>query len=67
MYQKTSKEAIVGRARLWIPISVLCQLNKTIILFDSNFVYTEIKLKLIFRSPLKFVMKSTYILNVLNF
>ena len=30
--QKTSKEAIVGRA-------VLCQLNKTIIVFDSNFGY----------------------------
>ena len=37
--KKTSKEAIVGRARLWIPISFLCQLNKTIILFGSNFGY----------------------------
>ena len=34
---KTSKEAIVARAGLLIPISVLCQLNKTIILFGSNF------------------------------
>ena len=24
LYKKTSKEAIVGRARLWIPISVVC-------------------------------------------
>ena len=38
--EKTSKEAIVGRARQWIPISVLCQLNKTINLFgfkSANF------------------------------
>ena len=28
---KTSKEAIVGRAQLWIPNSFLFQLNKTII------------------------------------
>ena len=35
----TSKGAIVSRDRLWIPISVLCQLNKTIILFGSNFGY----------------------------
>ena len=35
-YMKTSKEAIVDRVRLWIPISVLSQLNKTIILFDFN-------------------------------
>ena len=33
---KTSKEAIVGRAWLWILISVLVQLNQSIILFDSN-------------------------------
>ena len=34
--KKPSKEAIVGRARLWIPISVLCQLNNTVILFGFN-------------------------------
>ena len=39
LFIKTSKEAIVGRARLWIPIFVLCQLKKTIILFGSNFGY----------------------------
>ena len=41
--KKTSKEAIVGRARLWKPISFLCQLNKTIILFGSNFGYLRKK------------------------
>ena len=36
-HMETSKQAIVGRARLRIPISALCQLNKTIILFGSIF------------------------------
>ena len=33
---KSNKEAMVGRARPWIPIFVICQLNKTIILFGFN-------------------------------
>ena len=53
---KTSKEAKVDRARLWIHISVLCQLYKKIILFGSNFGWITLKL----------YMKSTPILTVLN-
>ena len=45
---KTSKEAIVGRALLWIPISVLCQLNRTIILFGFHSANFANKMKVNF-------------------
>ena len=41
---KTSKEVIVGRARLWILISVLCQLNKTIRLWWQLFIVLQVVL-----------------------
>ena len=66
------KRSIVGRARLWIPISYFITFNKTLfkISFSFNFGFhrltLEIKIKLIFGFLMKFYMKLTSILHILN-